>query len=251
MVTISELNSLVEGDVFNIEDHFLKEDGFNRDTGFNGNPWAVAEALNSLGYSESEIFENVLGNKASLDLKQRVNEQMKVPESTVGYKVVSILNPKGTSVKTLGYGEEDFKETLRSMDMSYIEEVAPEYLDKICSLKGKGYIGTNKTSSSDLTGKKKAWMNFDDKGIYGSLDKQFTYFSVDPELAISHGSDEDIYLLELELSNLLQYRNIFRDPEASYNSSEKGKTFVVMGGVPVEAITKIYHLQESCETVGE
>ena len=130
------------------------------------------------------------------------------------------------------------------MDMSYIEETSPEYLDKIYSLKGKGYIGTNKTNRSDLTSKKKAWTYFDDLGIYGSLGKQFTYFSVDPELAISHGSDKDIYLLELDLSNLLQYRNIFRDPEASYNSSEEEKTFVVMGGVPVEAITKIYHLQE-------
>ncbi len=244
MVTISELSSLVEGDVFSIEDHFLKEDGFNRDSGYNGDPWAVADALKSLGYSKDEIFEIELNNKISSDLKRQVNEQIGLPDSKINYKVLSISNPQGTSIKVPLYNEKDFKETLELMDMSYIEETSPEYLDKIYSLKGKGYIGTNKTNRSDLTSKKKAWTHFDDLGIYGSLGKQFTYFSVDPELAISHGSDKDIYLLELDLSNLLQYRNIFRDPEASYNSSEEEKTFVVMGGVPVEAITKIYHLQE-------
>lgn len=106
---------------------------------------------------------------------------------------------------------------------------------------GSGYIGTIRKE------KVEAWENFDKRGIYGSIGREFTYFSTDAEIALNHvcfKPFEKAELIEIDAGRLSKKRNIFPDPEALAFSRERGKTFIVMGGVPKESIKRIYRVKK-------
>lgn len=139
------------------------------------------------------------------------------------------------SKKTRKYGRKEFERKCRKrfdedviVDDGFYDPVELEEIDSDVV-----YIGTGASNAEALR-------NLERSGNYGSIDTRFTYFSPDYRLALSHADDEDPMLLEIDLTELAQRRYIFRDPESSYLECEKGRTFVVMGGIPSEAIHQMH-----------
>lgn len=241
------LSAHKEGETILISDHFSNKRGFYSDlfsNGLNGNNWDVAEALKNLGVNEDTAIMYATNPKSiPNDLKTAINQKIKPKEGTIRFTIKNIESVKGSSKKVPHYDEKDFVKAIERLGFTkelYFEENEKYIFNPVPSslIKGVGYIGTGKDAKS------RAWKNFRKHGVYGSVGKEFTYFTPDLELALSHAPYEDAQLIELNIPSLAKYREVFFDPESSYIASEKAKTLVVMGGVPKEAITKIYHMSK-------
>lgn len=141
------------------------------------------------------------------------------------------------------FTEMDFHEELKRIGKenilkysrnSFNAELSPTFC-------GSGYIGTIRKEKIE------AWENFDRRGIYGSLGREFTYFSTDAEISLNHvcfKPFDGAEVIEIDAGKLSRKRKIFFDPEAYAFARERGKTFIVMGGIPKEAIKRIYHMKK-------
>lgn len=81
-------------------------------------------------------------------------------------------------------------------------------------------------------------------GVYGSKNR-VTYVTRDFERAIAHSpkaAGSDILLLVLNTKKLMEYRNIFPDPESLSMRNEFLRNFAVPHGLPVGSIVEAYHL---------
>lgn len=155
------------------------------------------------------------------------------------FLVDTIEEVNGNSERTIFFDETDFRKELeRTGKIKYIFD--ERYLSPTPPLKGNGFIGTCKKERIA------AWNNFDVHGIYGSIEKEFTYFTTNPTIALSHTSLDplsDVEMIEIDNSSLSGKRKIFFDLESFFFVSERGKTFIIMGGVPKESIKRIYYMK--------
>lgn len=81
-------------------------------------------------------------------------------------------------------------------------------------------------------------------GIYSSRNR-VTYVTRDFERAIAHSpkaAGSDILLLVLSTKKMMEYRNIFPDPESLSMRDEFLRNFVVPHGLPVGSMVEAYHL---------
>lgn len=241
------MTNVEEGSIISVNDHFSNDGGFYSkiaSMGLRGNPWDIANALKGLGVDEDSAFNYAADPKSIPNkLKLSINEKISPKEGVLKFKIRNIETIKGSSRKIPRYDIKDFIKTIEKMGFTtelYFEKSEKYIFSPVSSsfIQGVGYIGTGKSVNE------KAWKNFHKKGIYGSAGKEFTYFSNDMEVALSHAPYDDTALIEINIPELSRHREIFSDPESSYVPSEKNKTFVVMGGIPKEAITKIYHMSE-------
>lgn len=255
-----ELNPLGVSDIIEATDHFKKQDGFFNE-GEADDPFKFGDFLmNEKGYSREEVIDIasnidkiIVDNEVIAKLFKEFRENMKKkPVSILKYEVKGIEKPSGYSKKiTFLQQAGAFKKFITNFYKGE-KSLIKQSMDPLgpALFKGKkGYIGTSK---DPVHIKPEVWGNINKFGIYGSLESYPTYFSIDYELAVSHIIDRKGkgYLIEVDLDKLKELRQVFFDPEMRNISGEAGKTFITMYGIPVEAINKIYELQQVNQVLG-
>lgn len=114
---------------------------------------------------------------------------------TMKFLIEEVEDIKGKSNQKNSFDEKDFHEELRRIGkLSLIYD--NRYLYPAPQLKGIGFIGSNKKE------KNTAWNNFNEYGIYGNIEKKFTYFTTDTIIALNHTSIESpapVELIEIDL----------------------------------------------------
>lgn len=192
------------------------------------------EVVEVKGYLDNPFFM-----KGITTTKFLVNEVEEVKtESGIIYLLSNLLEREKRR-----FNEMDFHEELQRIDKAGLMKYhynrinsSPAYFSS-----GSGYIGTIRKEKTE------AWENFDRFGIYGSLGNEFTYFATNAEIALNHvcfKPFEEVEMIEIDAGKLSRKRKIFRDPEAIDFSRERGRTFIVMGGVPKETVKRIYRMKK-------
>lgn len=208
---------LKPGDIIQFKDHFTA----NMDD--IGSP-LYELALGRAGYNYDQVQEMIKYKKVPKELDQQIREKL-AAQNMQSFQYIGEWKIPKTTVVTPDkqYGIDDYTSN---------KKVDPEYSDRPDSVSPEQigtstvYIGTDMQN--------KAFSGIE-SGVYGSTGQEFTYFSPDPELALSHAGENPV-LLEIDLNKLAEKRHIFPDPEARHIDSEKGRTFVVMGGIPLDAL---------------
>lgn len=208
---------LKPGDIIEFKDHFT--------TNMDDIGSALYELeLGKAGYNYDQVQEMIKNKKVPKELDQQIREKLAARNIESLEYIGEWKIPKTTVVTPdRQYGIDDYMNN---------KKVDPEYSDRPDSVSPE-QIGTSTVYiGTDIQNKA---FSGTESGVYGSTGQEFTYFSPDPELALSHAGENPV-LLEVDLNKLGEKRHIFPDPEAKGIPSEKGKTFVVMGGIPLDTL---------------
>jgi hypothetical protein len=208
---------LKPGDILEFKDHFTTH---MEDI---GSPLYEIE-LGRAGYNYDQVQEMIKYKKVPKELDKQIREKLAARNMQSFEYVGEWEIPKATVVTPdKQYGADDYMSN-KKVDPEYSgrpDRVSPEQIGT-----NTIYIGTDMQSKA---------FSGTESGVYGSAEQEFTYFTSDPELALSHAGENPV-LLEVDLNKLAEKRHIFPDPEARGIPSEKGRTFVVMGGIPLGAV---------------
>jgi hypothetical protein len=78
-------------------------------------------------------------------------------------------------------------------------------------------------------------------GVVGNPDPNFPTYLLDPRIYVPSNAllGGGGYLIKINSEKLSQFRNLFCDPEGIFNEKEFGSTFIIFGGIPVQAIETV------------
>lgn len=222
MTLRTEYPALHLGDVVEFRDHHTSTPEL-------GNELYLLELSRATGVTDPWELERMQKeNRVPGDIDEKIKTVLS-GRKTFRFRFAGKLElpPSAPSAKTAKYGVKEYLANVK-FQIPPVIRLKPKHIGA-----QHVYVGTDRESKA-FSGAV--------AGIYGSPGAEFTYFTNDWQLALSHSGEKPV-LLEVEVKRLAKTRQIFPDPESTRIAAEKGKTFVVMGGIPLNAMVAGYNFE--------